>query len=962
MTTNTHFQADICQYDPRGPFIVLGIEFNRDEDLPSFILSETATEAKIDWELNTATSRSKVYQVNAFRYFVPTILRAHAKSQEDEFNAINRVMKFVHDWSENYSYDSDDPLGGELTNNFAWYDMAVGMRAAMIGYLLSKTSCGSGFSKAHKESLSKLARDHANYLKRQDLWSWHSNHGYYQSLGLFAMVAQAPEAFEDAKELRQIAVERTRWYLDRTVSEHGVHLEHSPLYHIFIYRSVAEAAPWLDPSNVDEAAIAHKYELMQTAMAATFQPNGVLVPLGDSRSAEFRLELSYNDETAQSLTPALLAQYERSKDNAKPAFKQSFLADSTGLIINKEWEGTQNSYFSLTAQYHSTVHKQVDDMSIFWAENSLPILTDHGRYGYEGQTKEGSSLRNEGFLYSDPKRIYVESTHAHNVIEIDKKSDNRRKTPQYQSAVIGSTSKESTLVVECERLREQLVGHNRVVIHRPGEFVLCIDEVASLIEKNREITQWWQFHPAWRTKPGGKGNSLRLSYFDDWLPEYTEALNGKSVTDIAKLAKLSPAPDYEIGVVSASSEPITWQSHFGAKKPRMMGWTSLSPLVLEASPAISFSSEAPVQSIGIATFIGKISPDSENPILTIETRSNETLRLKLIYKNETSFWDIERTKGTLKVTETPEDAESMCLEVERKPSARLIQSNNIIKARAHIKMGHDPETVFEFYDAAIDPVWADAAIEAAEYAQKENQTKKELNYLRIAAESGDGNGATMLGRTLLKSAETEDDFKEVEDLLIAGAGNRIRSAYAYLGKLYERDGPLNSPEKAENAYKQGALMGHAPSGGALGQLLLNQSRIEEALPWMEMGMAGGNAATALKFGNLFKTGEGIDVDLEEAMRGYRIAMAAGSRTAFYFAAQVLSDKNYNNNDPVEANSLLEEAAKRGVAHARFDIGIGKISAGNTLEGIKDIKEAANNGSNKAIKYITNLQHAVSNPD
>ena len=145
--------------------------------------------------------------------------------------------------------------------------MSTGLRASIIGYLLARSGCGAGFSDRHLKSLHKLAENHATYLMREDLWTNHSNHGYFQSTGLFAMVAQAPCAFKQPGYIRKTAIERTAHYLRKAVSKDGLHLEHSPYYHAFMFASVAELEPWLNNEDPLEAEISDLFTKMQLSMA-----------------------------------------------------------------------------------------------------------------------------------------------------------------------------------------------------------------------------------------------------------------------------------------------------------------------------------------------------------------------------------------------------------------------------------------------------------------------------------------------------------------------------------------------------------------------------------------------------------------------------------------------------------------------------------------------------------------------
>ena len=46
-----------------------------------------------------------------------------------------------------------------------------------------------------------------------------------------------------------------------------------------------------------------------------------------------------------------------------------------------------------------------------------------------GRTKPGTELWKQGFWYGDPNRVFVESTHAHNTVEVGGESYNRSPVP-----------------------------------------------------------------------------------------------------------------------------------------------------------------------------------------------------------------------------------------------------------------------------------------------------------------------------------------------------------------------------------------------------------------------------------------------------------------------------------------------------------------------------------------------------
>ena len=940
-----------CAEAGYGSLVGLGLEFSSDEPLSEFILTETDDTIDVDWDATWEPSRSKRYRMNAWLYLLPKIDESQTASPETQEKVSQRVMRFAHNWHINHPYNPTDPLGSRLMNKFAWYDMSTGLRAAVIGFLLARSGCGAGFSDIHLQSLHNLAEDHAAYLMREDLWTRHSNHGYFQSAGLFAMVAQAPSAFKDPGRIRSIAIERTAQYLRKSVSKDGLHLEHSPYYHAFMFASVAELAPWLNTQDPLEAEISELYTKMQLSMAAYYMPNGVMVPFGDSRFSLLEEEMLRIHPRVDTLEPDLAAIFKR---DVLPKHHSSLVSKTTGLVVDKKWEGPSDSYFALTAQYHSGVHKQVDDMSVFWAEDSMPILSDPGRYGYEGETQIQSDLRKRGFLYSDPKRIYVESAHAHNVVEIDGMSDDRRQTPKYQSAVVGTASDENTTIVVCERAREQLVGHRRVTIHIPGEYLIIFDHLTSMVKRSHKMEQWLQFFPAWKLKPGKAVQTFKATYAPKWREEFTKTYDKQTTGMVMRIARHLKPAKYDVGVSYASSEDVSSKLVRGISEPRLEGWASLAPLTLSPTSAIAFGTNEPKESVKLASLIKKLEGKEKLSSLSLETISKDEVLLSFDLRGDRVSWRLIAEDGQFRVEERRNNDVINTFIAPNETETRMRQSNDLMKARAHIHLGSPPEIIYAFFSDACEPFWSDVATEAAEYARSQGDTSQEITFLRAAAKAGDGNGSISLARALMAKAESEEEFVEIESLLQTGAQSKIRSAYVYLGKLYEKSSAFQDLTKAAEAYHQGAQMGHLPSVAGLGQLLAKQNKIEEALPWLEIGLENGNAAAALKYGDIFRKGEGVEIDLNLALRGYRIAMEAGSRNSFYLAAQILNDATFENMNAEEGKALLEEASLRGVAHATFDLGLSLMSDGNEIDGMKKIEDAAKAGSNRAIEYMKNI--------
>ncbi len=157
-------------------------------------------------------------------------------------------------------------------------------------------------------------------------------------------------------------------------------------------------------------------------------------------------------------------------------------------------------YFAQTASFHSRVHKHADDLSFVWSDRGLPILVDPARFAYSGKTERGSDLAKQGFWYADPKRIYVESTRAHNTVEIDGRSYNRTRTP-YSSALRYAGEQDGLIVTECHHRPAGTVLHIRLLTLAPGRFLLVVDWLFDRSGTAHDFRQHVHFHPDWHVVP-----------------------------------------------------------------------------------------------------------------------------------------------------------------------------------------------------------------------------------------------------------------------------------------------------------------------------------------------------------------------------------------------------------------------------------------------------------------------------
>lgn len=493
--------------------------------------------APIDWNHLDDVDRSWNFDLHAWRP-LQGILDRHSRTSRHADLAF--ALSVAEDWVRSHPYSRrQHQSAGE---DFSWYDMAVGRRIPQLAYILDAACRDPSVKSERLEPLWRSLLGHFDYLSDDGNVVFHSNHGFYQAVGQFFAAARLA-AFEPLAEFEDQAAERLLRMIDRHFGADGVHLEHSPEYHYAVSGAISTLAR--TELLTEFPSLRARVARMDDALAWMILPNRRLLNVGDSDRVDFGGRRS-SERESDVLDYAMSG----GVSGEAPAQHLAVFADSGLAVIRSSWAGGEDfpkaSYLAQTAAFHSRVHKQADDLSFVWYDRGTDILIDAGRYGYLGRTKPGSALWERGFWYSDPKRIYVESTRAHNTVEIDGKSFDRKRSRPYGSAIErwGETER-GLFFVETHARQFRTMRHARVLVLRPEEWLLVFDWLWDNRKEDHAYRQWFHVAPALTVRQAGRGLTI----------------SGDALDTALKVVSLLPFP--------TMGTPVR-----GQKTPELLGWWS----------------------------------------------------------------------------------------------------------------------------------------------------------------------------------------------------------------------------------------------------------------------------------------------------------------------------------------------------------------------------------------------------
>lgn len=449
---------------------------------------------KIDWKLENDNQRSWNYYKHSWA-MIDEVLSAFTLLPDRLFLLVTAINVAL-DWSNKHIDDKGYPKGS--VSKFAWYDMAVGLRAQRMAYIIDAGRYYKLLTPQQDTLLWKSLEAHQSYLENDDNIVFHNNHGYYQAAGQIAMGRRFKEVSESFSNAYEQGIERLKHMLVQQFTADGVHREHSPQYHYMVYSTLMKV---LQAGLIEDSAISDFAKQIEAALSWFILPNQTLANIGDSYSLDMyeeeeeavknwqdeQMRYVVSDGKAGSLENTCLKVFEEG----------GYFVVRNKAQSSKDTKGYSTySYLAQMAAFHSRTHKHADDLSFIWYDKGQSILIDAGRYGYIGKTKMSSDLWKQGYWYSDPYRIYCESTRAHNTLEFDGKDYPRVGVKPYGSATGRSKVYENGLIIlETETKHFKSIRRVRVLLYMPNKWLIVYDWFKDNLDDNHDVRQWFNFDP-----------------------------------------------------------------------------------------------------------------------------------------------------------------------------------------------------------------------------------------------------------------------------------------------------------------------------------------------------------------------------------------------------------------------------------------------------------------------------------
>ncbi|UCG52023.1 MAG: heparinase II/III family protein [Candidatus Latescibacterota bacterium] len=319
-----------------------------------------------DWRRHSRTDRSFWQRMEDFRYLLS--LMASTEERDKQF-----VRRWVIGWLD--VHESDEEPNKGATNG-----MTVGIRCMIFVWYLKQLQNRGNKNDSLVERLRESIGWHQEYLT--DYYYPTSNHAMWESMGLF----ETTRVHADSA-LTRLALDRLLEIVSLSVSEQGLHKEHSTAYHFYFLRWLSDYVGYLKSLDMSYWAglpiLVNHEKNMHKASYFCYDHDRRLPQIGDTD--DLRLDDVYTFRRRRTRSAAIF-----DEDAGLAVFKDPPHSRYKRYIVYC----IQKENPKLRFHYHD------DAQAVYYSYDGEIILSDQGRYSYS----------------IDRARRYFRSAVAHNIV------------------------------------------------------------------------------------------------------------------------------------------------------------------------------------------------------------------------------------------------------------------------------------------------------------------------------------------------------------------------------------------------------------------------------------------------------------------------------------------------------------------------------------------------------------------
>lgn len=504
----------------------------------------------------------------AFHSWTPLVPLLAAFDRGGEARYLEAALGWALEWVRH------SPVVGWDPSSLAWDPAVVGLRALRLGHV---TDAAARSAWCDDESVAILVRsvlEHAAALEEERPPAAPVS-GLHFVAGQIALAARFPELPGMDHCLVQ-ARRRMEHLVQCHLTSEGVLREHSPALQLQVIRVLEGMCQAGLLSRVDDDLLSRTRE----SLAWFVQPDGYLVAFGSG--ARVRLP---EGEEGQGPADGLRFALSRGREGRPPSgVARAFRASGYAVIRNGWPRGSEDfaewSYLAQACAFHSTAGRHADDLSLVWYDRGHEILIDAGALAVPGGPVPDPEPWLDPSWSADPRRLYLESTQAHNTVQVDGRNLPRRLARPYGSALGRQGEWGGVHFVESAAHYWERISHRRLLLFRPQHWLLVVDSLWDEESDPHDFRQRFHFAPELEVHRASDGLVVRVAAWEQPLhvvslarSEVLEAVRGQRHPELLGWAcrdgrELTPCASSGFRVAGVSGHTFATLFAFGDDAPR----------------------------------------------------------------------------------------------------------------------------------------------------------------------------------------------------------------------------------------------------------------------------------------------------------------------------------------------------------------------------------------------------------
>ncbi|MEU8246173.1 heparinase II/III family protein [Nonomuraea sp. NPDC048916] len=294
----------------------------------------------VDWRSNPHGNRSWALNLHTLRWVGRLVAEYERKGDRD---LLDRAAALADGWMR------ENPRGGSGVSPWAWAEHAVALRAPVL-------VCLSAHVRTPR--LWRALAEHGEILADPASYRQGHNHGLDQDIGLLVVGCRLGR-----DRWRELAIRRVTASAELAIDAQGVLHEQAPRYGLYVHRRLGVALRAIEESGARmPARLAESRTSLETYIAHATQPDGRLVPIGDSpagaRAPGFAAALAHGE----------------------PVVK---VFDGGYVFGRTAWDDPEASHYSIRFGPGRRLHGHEDHLGVTYHAHGRDILVEAGFHSYE---------------------------------------------------------------------------------------------------------------------------------------------------------------------------------------------------------------------------------------------------------------------------------------------------------------------------------------------------------------------------------------------------------------------------------------------------------------------------------------------------------------------------------------------------------------------------------------------------